>query len=96
MNTSSLEVKKTARIYQKSGRKIEVIGLQALNNSKTQEQTADDLGVPRTTLQSWKYRQQAMLKDVDPEIVNFHESPAGLVHLHQILTAIREPRFGIV
>ena len=88
MNTSSLEIKKTARIYQKSGRKIEVIGLQALNNSKTQEQTADDLGVPRTTLQSWKYRQQAMLKDVDPEIVNFYESPAGLVHLHQILTAI--------
>jgi len=85
----SLDDHKNATTYHKAGRSNEVIALDTLkNSSQTQQKIANELGIPRTTLQCWEYRKRFMETQIDPEVVAFYESPAGLAHLHQIMTAI--------
>ena len=85
----SLETEIIANTYHKAGRKVEVVGLAALRNgTKTQQAEAQEIGVSRTTLQSWVYRERTMQREIPPELVHFYESPAGLTHLCQLVVAL--------
>ena len=46
---------------------------------------AQELGVPRTTLQHWLGRKE--VPDVDPAVTAFFGSPAGVVFLHRLVLA---------
>jgi hypothetical protein len=46
---------------------------------------AEQLEIPRTTLQHWQKRQDAI--DAAPEVVAFFESPAGVQFLHRLVLA---------
>lgn len=51
----------------------------------SQRAFAEAEGVPRTTLQHWLHRQEAL--DLPPEVVAFFESPAGFAFLHRLVVA---------
>ena len=88
MNISSNETEKKAISYKKVGRETEVTALRTLEtDQQTQQEVADQIRVPRTTLQHWLYRKRSMSDQIDPEVVAFCESPEGLAFLHQITTA---------
>jgi hypothetical protein len=54
--------------------------------AKSQRAIAEELGIPRSTLQHWLARRQGI--DADPNLVAFFESEAGIAFLHrQILAA---------
>jgi hypothetical protein len=63
---------------------------------KTQEEVAEQFAVPRSTLQSWLKRKHTLAGKLDPEVVAFYESSAGIAHLHCLLTALffRIPKNG--
>jgi len=48
-------------------------------------QVAEQVGIPRSTLQYWQQRQEAL--EATPAVVAFFESPEGLVLLHRLLVA---------
>jgi hypothetical protein len=48
-------------------------------------QVAEQVGIPRSTLQYWQHRQEAL--EATPAVVAFFESPEGLVLLHRWLIA---------
>jgi hypothetical protein len=49
----------------------------------SQRQLAEELGIPRTTLQHWLKRKGSI--DADPEVIAFFESPAGAAFLHRLV-----------
>jgi DNA segregation ATPase FtsK/SpoIIIE-like protein len=51
----------------------------------SQRQLAEQLGIPRSTLQHWLARKENI--DADPELVAFFESPVGLAFLHRLVLA---------
>ena len=51
----------------------------------SQRQLAEQLGVPRSTLQHWIARRESI--DADPEVIAFFESPAGVAFLHRLVIA---------
>lgn len=51
----------------------------------SQRQLAEQLGVPRTTLQHWLARKNEI--EVEPELVAFFESPVGVAFLHRLVLA---------
>jgi Family of unknown function (DUF6399) len=51
----------------------------------SQRQWADDLGIPRSTLQHWLARKDGI--DADPELVAFFESSVGVAFLHRLVLA---------
>ena len=51
----------------------------------SQRQMAEELGVPRSTLQYWLSRKSTI--DADPEVIDFFESPAGVMFLHRLVLA---------
>jgi hypothetical protein len=55
------------------------------NEPGSHRQVAEQLGIPRSTLQYWQHRQEAL--EATPAVVAFFESPAGLVLLHRLLIA---------
>ncbi len=56
-------------------------------NAHSQRQIAEDLQVPRSTLQYWLSRKSMI--DADPEVIAFFESSAGVVFLHQLVLAVQ-------
>ena len=58
---------------------------QAYQRTPSQRQLAEELEIPRTTLQYWLKRKDAI--DADPEVVAFFESPAGVAFLHRLVLA---------
>jgi hypothetical protein len=89
VTTESISPEKKTRTYKKLGRKTEATSLQDLeHSSKTQQEIAEQHAVPRTTLQSWLYRNRGMQEQINPEVVAFYESPVGLAHLHQLMTSL--------
>jgi len=46
---------------------------------------AEDLGIPRSTLQYWLQRKEHI--DADPELVAFFESSVGVAFLHRLILA---------
>lgn len=53
--------------------------------SASQRQLAEQLAVPRSTLQHWLTRQEA--SDASPAVVAFFESPDGVAFLHRLVLA---------
>lgn len=51
----------------------------------SQRQWAEELEIPRTTLQHWLTRKDSI--DADPELVAFLESPTGVAFLHRLVLA---------
>jgi hypothetical protein len=51
----------------------------------SQRQLAEELGIPRSTLQHWLERKGAI--DAAPEVIVFFESPAGVAFLHRLVLA---------
>lgn len=51
----------------------------------SQRQVAEELKIPRTTLQHWIKRKENL--EAETEVANFFESPAGVVFLHQLVIA---------
>jgi hypothetical protein len=52
------------------------------DSSKSQRDIANELGIPRSTLQHWLNRKDGI--DADPEIVSFFESSVGTAFLHRL------------
>jgi len=55
--------------------------------TRSQRQKAEELEVPRSTLQYWLSRKSTI--DADPEVIAFFESPAGVVLLHRLVLAVQ-------
>ena len=51
----------------------------------SQRQWAEELGIPRSTLQHWLARKEAI--DADPDVVAFFESSVGTAFLHRLVLA---------
>jgi hypothetical protein len=58
---------------------------QGHRRTPSQRQLAEELGVPRATLQHWLNRKNRI--DADPDVVAFLESPAGVAFLHRLVRA---------
>ena len=58
---------------------------QGHRRTPSQRQLAEELGVPRATLQHWLNRKNRI--DADPDVVAFLESPAGVAFLHRLVLA---------
>jgi hypothetical protein len=58
---------------------------QGYRRTPSQRQLAEELGVPRTTLQHWLDRKNSV--DADPDLAAFLESPAGVAFLHRLVLA---------
>lgn len=50
---------------------------------KSQRKIADEIGIPRSTLQHWLERKDHI--DAEPELVAFFESPVGTAFLHRLV-----------
>lgn len=53
---------------------------------ESQRQWAEDVGIPRSTLQYWIARKESL--DLDPNLVQFLESSCGLAFAHRMLVAL--------
>jgi Family of unknown function (DUF6399) len=53
---------------------------------RSQRQAAQQLGVPRTTLQAWQVYQERL--DEEPAVVAFFQSPPGLAFLHRLVVGL--------
>jgi Family of unknown function (DUF6399) len=53
---------------------------------KSQREIADELEIPRTTLQYWIERKEKI--DADPDLIDFFESEVGIAFLHRLIVAI--------
>jgi len=58
---------------------------QAYAHHPSQRQVAEELDIPRTTLQHWLQRKASI--EADPEVVAFFESPVGVAFLHRLVLA---------
>jgi hypothetical protein len=56
-----------------------------VEKSLSQRQLAQELNIPRSTLQHWLSRKDKI--DVDPQVVAFFESPVGVAFLHRLVLA---------
>ena len=53
--------------------------------AKSQRAIAEEIGIPRSTLQHWLARRQGI--DADPDLVAFFESETGIAFLHRLILA---------
>ena len=59
--------------------------LQNESRGLSQRETAEAIGIPRSTLQYWLARKQGI--DAEPELVAFFESEVGIAFLHRLVVA---------
>lgn len=57
-------------------------GYESADGTKSQRQIAEELGIPRSTLQHWLTRKGHI--DAEPELVSFFESPIGTAFMHRL------------
>ena len=62
-----------------------LIQFEQTRSKRSQRQVAEELGVPRTSLQHWLKRKGSL--DASPVVVDFFESPEGLAFLHRLIIA---------
>ena len=68
-----------------SRRQVAELVLQFEASHSSQRAFAQQVGIPRSTLQHWLKRKQTL--DADPALVAFFESPTGLAFLHRLVGA---------
>ena len=59
-----------------------------LKGGTTQAAVAVKLGVSQSTISYWLSRRRLLSEKFDPKLVEFMESPAGVVFLHKTLSAL--------
>lgn len=59
---------------------------ESAGDTKSQRQIAEDIGIPRSTLQHWITRKNNI--DAEPELVSFFESTVGTAFLHRLIHGI--------
>lgn len=59
-----------------------------LKGETTQAAVAVELGVSQSTISYWLSRRRLLSEKLDPKLVEFMESPAGVIFLHKTLTAL--------
>ncbi len=59
---------------------------ESAGDTKSQRQIAEEIGIPRSTLQHWLARKENI--DAEPELVSFFESPVGTAFLHRLSIAV--------
>lgn len=62
-----------------------VVEYEQASGLASQRQLAEELGIPRSTLQHWLERKGTI--EAAPEVVAFFESPAGVAFLHRLVVA---------
>lgn len=82
---SSVEPKNTRKYSIINRAKQAEATREIVENKRTQQEVAEEYGVPRPTVQAWVKRVNDPKSGVDPKVVLFYESPEGLAHLHGIL-----------
>ena len=85
--SASTQVPRSTRQVPRLERTGKVLDFEAARRDRalTQQQAADDLGVPRTTLLGWAAR--AAAPELTPAQRAFFESPDGVQFLRMLLTA---------
>jgi plasmid maintenance system antidote protein VapI len=83
---SQTEEKKPTKKYRSIDR---IVQAEILDQSKryTQRELAEQYGIPRTTLQHWIERKEALKGKTDPKVVEFFESSSGQAWLHKMTIA---------
>ena len=66
-------------------RLVQVFETQKNENSISERKYADNVGIPRTTLQYWRDRRESL--QASPAAVAFFESPEGVEFLHRFVVA---------
>jgi hypothetical protein len=56
-----------------------------MNEGSSERSLAEELGIPRSTLQHWRTRKDSI--DAAPEVIAFFESPVGVAFLHRLVLA---------
>lgn len=64
-----------------------IIDFEQIKSELSQREFAKRIGVPRSTVQSWIKRKEALCEIESPELVKFLESPVGAQFLHRIVLA---------
>ena len=64
-----------------------LVQFEEIRAGKSQRQAAEEMGVPRTTLQHWLKRKDSL--DASPTVIAFFESPEGLAFLHRLVIAVQ-------
>ena len=59
-----------------------------LKGETTQADVAAELGVSQSTVSYWLNQRRQLSEKLDPKLVDFMESPAGIVFLHKTLSAL--------
>ena len=80
--------KETNTKYNKIARPKQAHIVHEIEAGCTQKAASEKYNVPRTTIEHWLKRRSELKKGIDPDVVTFFESPAGIAYLHQMLTAI--------
>ena len=85
--SATTQVPRSTRQVPRPERTGKVLDFEAARRDRalTQQQAADDLGVPRTTLLGWAAR--AAATELTPAQRAFFESPDGVQFLRMLLTA---------
>lgn len=78
------ETKKKQWAREEIAKKMEAFE-QAYQRTPSQRQLAQELGIPRSTLQHWLKRKERI--DAEPEVVAFFESAVGVAFLHRLVLA---------
>jgi transcriptional regulator with XRE-family HTH domain len=75
----------TERFRWERGETVVILAAYRAEPGLSQRQFAEHKGVPRSTLRHWLDRKASL--DLEPELVDFFESPVGLAFLHRLLLA---------
>jgi CENP-B N-terminal DNA-binding domain len=86
MNISSQTEEKKPRKYCTIDRSLQAKILDE-SPSLSQRQLAKKYNIPNTTLQHWIDRKKELKGKIDPNVVNFFESPSGQAWLHKMVLA---------
>jgi len=79
------DAKKDERLY-KAEKIAEFEAMLGDEKGKSQRAIADELEIPRSTLQRWLARKARI--DTEPEMVAFFESEVGIAFLHRLIVAV--------
>ena len=78
-----MDEKKDERI--KSSKAVTAYETERESKGTSQRTIAEELEIPRTTLQHWLKRKESI--DAEPELIEFFESEVGIAFLHRLIMA---------
>ena len=73
---------------EKKTRLEQALALEELQKNRTQQDVADEINVPRSTLATWLQRDKKLKRGTNATIACFLESSAGIIFLHRLITTM--------